>query len=61
MKKTVRPLDVNFVNIEINDIRTLFKNECTFHEGLERFLSLHSYFYKSEMSGINDSTFEDAL
>ena len=61
MKESSKFIDIKFVNKEIKDIKALFKKEITFEEGKRRFLILHSYFYKAEMSKRKDSTFEDIL
>jgi hypothetical protein len=54
-------IDVSIINQEIKDLKILLKKEDTFEKGIERFLQLHSQFYKAEMSGRKDPTFEDLL
>lgn len=58
---TSKFIDVSIINREIKDLKLLFKKENTFKEGINRFLQLHLQFYKAEMSGRKDPTFEDLL
>ncbi len=54
-------IDGSIINQEIKDLKILFKKENTFKEGINRFLQLHSQFYKAQMSGRKDPTSEDLL
>lgn len=53
--------DAKTLNVEIKNLKELFRKSATFDEGKKKFLILHSKLYRSEMSGIKESTFEDYL
>lgn len=53
--------DGKVLNVEISELKNLFKKAETFEKGKTRFLNLHSHFYRSVMSGSSFATFEDQL
>jgi hypothetical protein len=61
MDKTHQDFKGTKINVEIKELKELFKKEDTFEKGKKKFLEFHANCYLSEMSKRKQKTFEDLL